>query len=212
MPQTIHTEYLAQSDTRMARLMKDIPLPEYANTYDVFEDLASCILDMRIHYAGSRAAFRYKRLKQHLSPDTPLDPELFLLRGPQIRQVLKLSYQKYDSLLAWSRHWLESDLGSLDWHAMSAEDVSELLLPVKGIGKWSVQMILLFTLEHPDIFPMGDYQLRKAMCSWYGLEEDGNLDLQLNKISEAWAPERSLATRYLLRWRETTGGAIIESI
>jgi len=165
MSQTIHSPRLAQSDARLAQLIQEVSFPDYANTYDVFEDVVSCILDMRIHYAGSRAAFRYKRLKEHLSPGTPIDPELFLVRGPHIRQVLKLSYQKYDSLLAWSRHWLESDLGSLNWLLMSAEDVSELLLPVKGIGEWSVQMILLFTLEHPDIFPIGDYQLRKAMVS-----------------------------------------------
>ena len=64
-------------------------------------------------------------------------------------------------------------------------------------------MILLFTLERHDIFPTGDYQLKKAMCEAYHLEENKSLEGKMEAIASKWSPYRGVACRYLWRWRVT---------
>ena len=62
-------------------------------------------------------------------------------------------------------------------------------------------MLLLFTLQRPDVFPLYDLGIRKAMVKLYGLTETGKeLDKRLVEIATAWQPYRSTATRYLWRW------------
>ena len=195
-----------EKDSILRDVLDVTPFPEYINTGDLFEDLASCILDMRIHYAGSNAAFRYKRLKGMIDGE-PITPDLILDMPPVIEAALKLSRQKKESLELLAKRWLE-EWHAVDWSNMSDEEVSELLQTVKGIGKWSIQMILMFTLERPDLFPNGDYQLRKAMCEVYSLDEDDKaLSDQLEEIASGWAPYRSVAVRYLWKWRREIRGS-----
>ena len=176
-------EELRKSDLILRAVIDSVDFPEYSNTHDVFEDLCSCILDMRIHYAGSNAAFRYKRLKK-LIRGASISLEFVLGKDPDYWGPLKLSRQKTESLELWAEYWLEHEPDSLDWAAMSDEEVYGLLGPIKGVSLWTVQMILLFTLERPDELPVNDYQLKKAVCEVYGYEEDKNLPKRIEAIGE----------------------------
>jgi DNA-3-methyladenine glycosylase II len=162
----------------------------------VFEDALSCILDMRIHYTPTNAAFRYKRLKAlypfELHPETEV-PE-------DVVAALKLSYQKADAWKALRAIAQRDRWPDLDWVAMPDEEVVQRLTDVPGIGLWSAQMILLFTLGRPGILPREDYQLRKAVCELYGYSEAEYAD-RIDRLIERWQPHASLAARYLYRWR-----------
>ena len=185
----------------LARIIHRIPEPLYANTHNVFEDLASCVLDMRIHYAGSKAAFRYKRFKR-LMNDAPLAPDSLGTMPREVLTELKLSRQKHETLELLGAFWRAERLDEVEWTGLTDAEVLDRLAGVKGIGEWTVQMILIFTLERPDILPMTDYQFRKAMCELYHLPEDKQLTPRIAELAEAWSPYRSLAVRYLWRWRE----------
>lgn len=78
---------------------------------------------------------------------------------------------------------------------MNDEEVIGHLTKVKGIGKWTAEMILIFTLQRPDVFSLGDLGLRTAVAKLYKIERT-NLK-KIEKISLAWSPYRSLASRYL---------------
>ena len=78
---------------------------------------------------------------------------------------------------------------------LSDEAVMEELLKLKGIGKWSAEMLLIFTLNRPDIFSLGDAGLRRAIKNLYQCETD----VEILRLAETWKPYRSLACWYL--WR-----------
>ena len=77
----------------------------------------------------------------------------------------------------------------------SDEEVKKELLKIKGIGPWSAEMFLIFSLKRPDVFSVGDLGLRTAIEKLYGIKRD-NLK-KIEKLAETWCPHRSLACRYL---------------
>jgi DNA-3-methyladenine glycosylase II len=81
---------------------------------------------------------------------------------------------------------------------LSDEEVIELLLPVRGIGRWTAQMVLIFALGRGDVLPVDDFGLRAAVQRHYGLEELPKRD-RLEELGSRWRPYRSIATWYL--WR-----------
>ena len=194
-------QQLSFQDKVLADVIAITPFPEYANTFNVYEDLLSCVMDMRIHYTPTNAAFRYKRLKK-LIDGIPITPQVMSDLPQSIIAQLKLSYQKSDGIQALNEHWNDHDLENADWSSMDSAAIHETLGAIKGIGTWTVQMIELFSLERPDILPIDDYQLRKSMSSIYGFEDDSKAKSRMKSISEAWKPYRSLAVRYLWRHRE----------
>jgi DNA-3-methyladenine glycosylase II len=91
--------------------------------------------------------------------------------------------------------------GSLPLHtldAMSDDDVIVALTQVKGIGRWTAEMFLMFRLHRPDVLPVGDLGIVKAVQKAYGLRKTPTPD-RLHEIGEAWRPYRSVACWYL--WR-----------
>jgi len=189
-------EHLRNSDPALRAVVDRLEVPLQPSTGNVFEDALSCILDMRIHYTPTNAAFRYKRLKAlypfELQPETEV-PE-------DVVAALKLSYQKTDAWKALRAIAQRDRWPDLDWVAMSDDEVARRLIGVPGIGLWSAQMILLFTLGRTEIFPREDYQLRKAVCELYGYSEADYAD-RIDRLIECWQPHSSLAARYLYRWR-----------
>lgn len=89
-----------------------------------------------------------------------------------------------------------------DWKNLSEEEVRSALKEIKGIGPWTIDMILLYTLELPDIFPADDYHLKIIMTQLYQLDPNSRLKSQMKEVAEKWSPYRSLATRYLLEWKK----------
>ena len=91
--------------------------------------------------------------------------------------------------------------GSLPLHALDAmtdDDVIVALTQVKGIGRWTAEMFLMFRLHRPDVLPVDDLGIVKAVQKAYGLRKTPSPD-RLNKIGESWRPYRSVACWYL--WR-----------
>ncbi len=87
-------------------------------------------------------------------------------------------------------------LKRLRW--LEDEEVIELLLPVRGIGRWTAEMFLIFSLGRLDVLPVGDYGLRAGVSKQYGLPELPGRDV-LHRLAEPWRPYRSIATWYI--WR-----------
>jgi DNA-3-methyladenine glycosylase II len=117
-----------------------------------------------------------------------------------------LSKAKIRSLrdLADKVHWGEVALGGLD--QLTDEEIFELLLPVHGIGPWTAQMFLIFSLGRPDVLPVADFGLRAGVQRQYKLRKlpDKN---RLMELAEPWRPYRTIATWYF--WRSL--GAVPQS-
>ena len=84
---------------------------------------------------------------------------------------------------------------------MSDAEVREALGSINGIGPWTVDMILLYTLERPDVFPAQDYHLRLVMEQLYNIGPK-RITAEMKKVAESWSPYRSFGVKYLLGWKE----------
>jgi DNA-3-methyladenine glycosylase II len=87
---------------------------------------------------------------------------------------------------------------------MSDEDIIELLTQIKGVGRWTVEMLLMFTLGREDVFAIDDYGIQVAMKKLYALEDTDKKAFRENmlKISSKWAPYRTYACMLLWRWKD----------
>lgn len=127
----------------------------------------------------------------------PKPDQILKMPDTRLRKVgLSGSKVKYIKDLAKKVHEKEVQLNRL--HKMSDEEVIEHLVQVKGIGRWTGEMFLMFSLARPDIFSHGDLGLRNAIKKLYGFKEAPTTK-QIEKIVTKWSPYRTLASRYL--WR-----------
>ncbi len=192
-------EFIYNSDEKLKEyiLNNDLSKLKINSEFTVFEDLVSCILDMQLRFRGN--AVRYKRLKKLLN-NQPITPDnIFSIRDEGIAEI-NMSRQKYQALENLTLFWEENELDKIKWQELEDEQIRQLLSQIKGIGNWTIDMILLFTLQRQDVFPIDDFHLKKAMANLYelNLENKKNLKKEMVLISQNWKPYRSTAVLYLL--------------
>ena len=88
--------------------------------------------------------------------------------------------------------------------AMSNEEIIDLLVQIKGIGRWSVEMLLMFSLGREDVFAVDDLGIQQAMCKLYKLDFENKKEMkqQMLKISAKWSPYRTYACLHLWKWKD----------
>ena len=130
-------------------------------------------------------------------------PDLLLeLDTAQLRSV-GLSGQKASYLQNVAQFFKENQLENQDWSQMSDEEIITYLTKIKGVGRWTVQMILMFTLARLDVFPVLDLGIQQGMKRLYGLDHEGKeLYKAMELIAENWRPYRSVASRYIWKWKD----------
>ena len=186
-------------DAVMARLSREIgavPIdPRRAGS--AFAHLARAILAQQISTAAARSIAR--RMTDRYG--WPWRPEHVLEANDAELRALGLSRQKASylrDLAAHTRNGLPLDRLS----RLSDERVIETLTVVKGIGRWTAEMYLMFRLGRGDVLPVDDLGIRSAMRRVYGMRALPNKD-RMRRIAEAWRPYRSIACFYLWRSLDT---------
>lgn len=103
------------------------------------------------------------------------------------------------------RFFIENKITDSRLHNMSNDEVLELLTQIKGVGKWTVEMILMFALGREDVFALDDLGLQQSVIKLYKLKETDKklLRKKIEKISLKWSPYRTYASRYLWDWKDT---------
>lgn len=144
--------------------------------------------------------------------------DLFDGREPTVRQILSVPQSQLQGI-GFSRakseyvhnvcnFFIENKITDSKLHSMENDAVIDLLTGIKGVGRWTVEMILIFTLAREDVFPMDDLGIRNAMIRLYNIKEADKKKLyeRLIRISGKWSPYRTYASCYLWRWKD--GGGI----
>ncbi|MCU0445956.1 MAG: DNA-3-methyladenine glycosylase 2 family protein [Microscillaceae bacterium] len=194
-------EHLSQ-DLILKPVIEQIKLPDYTQTEsDVYWALLESITSQQLSVKAADTIF--KRFLA-LFPDNYPSPELVMVLEMEKMRAVGLSQQKSTYLKNVAHFALDK---GLDWQTLQTKTDSEVidyLTVIKGVGKWTVEMILMFTLHRPDVFPIDDLGIQNAMVKLYNLSSTGKeLKKEMLKIAENWSPYRTLACRYLWRWRDT---------
>ena len=151
------------------------------------------------------AATIYGRLTELYGGRTPT-PEEILETDPQQLRAIGLSNAKAAYLRDLAEHIVDGELPIDDLAAMPDAKVAETLIAIKGLGRWTVDMFLMFHLGRPDVLPVGDLGIRRAMQIHYGLEELPSPS-EMERIADAWRPHRTLASLYLWESLDNRPGA-----
>jgi len=116
-------------------------------------------------------------------------------------RAVGLSRQKGSYIQNVANFWIDNKLEKTNWKQLSDIEIIDMLTEIKGVGVWTVQMLLMSTLKRPDVFPTNDLGINNAIIKRYRLRSKGKqLSKRILKISEAWSPYRSIACLYLWRW------------
>ncbi len=168
----------------------NVALPQEKKQSDYFKELCESIVSQQLSVKAARTIWlRFNELVIDVSPQN------ILQESEQSLRAVGLSRQKISYLLALSETTTSGELQFTNLNHLTDEEVVEQLCHVKGVGKWTAEMFLLFTLGRRDVFSLGDLGLRTATTRLYGpnlLKED------LERISAIWAPHRSIAS--LILW------------
>jgi DNA-3-methyladenine glycosylase II len=196
-------DHLAQ-DTVMARLIQETPSPKIFNDYadDVYLALLESIVSQQISVKAADAIF--SRFRQLFADRYPHANELLLKSADELRSA-GLSFQKINYLQSVAGFSLANPMDRAHLDPMTDEEIVQYLLPIKGVGRWTVEMLLMFVLDRPDVFPIDDLVIRQRMLLAYPEQTNGltgkSLYKVLHQIAEAWRPYRTTASRYLWRWK-----------
>ena len=139
----------------------------------------------------------YERLTALFDGRTPTPAELLAADPEKVRSA-GLSRPKVGYLRSLAEHVESGELALDRLTELPDDEVSEQLTAVKGLGQWTADMFLIFHLRRPDVLPVGDLGIRRAVERAYGLPEIPDA-AQVLEIGEPWRPHRSLASLYL--WR-----------
>ena len=188
-------------DLVLKNIINTIPEPQIISTHNVFHDLMSCILEQQIHYRSTKKIFQKMLNTASLEILTPENLPQF---EEKAFSTIKLSIGKYETILRIVEFWNENNRATnrINWQELNDEEVIEKLSSIKGIGKWTIDMILLYTLQRPNVFPYDDSHLKEIMVKLYCLDPNVKLKAQMIDISNTWGEHKSLAVKYLLAWKE----------
>jgi DNA-3-methyladenine glycosylase II len=140
--------------------------------------------------------------------------ELYNRREPTARQILDtpaetfrnigFSNAKASYVHNVCRFFIDNKITDAQLYKMNNEEVIALLTQIKGVGKWTVEMILMFTLGREDVFALDDLGLKQGVIKLYNLKETDKKVLikKIEKISSKWSPYRTYASRYLWNWKD----------
>ncbi|MFD1143065.1 DNA-3-methyladenine glycosylase family protein [Larkinella insperata] len=202
-------------DAILKQIIESTPAPKIAFEYvedparnRIYLALLESIVSQQISVKAADSIFaRFLAL----FPDGYPHPEQLLAKTPEELRTAGLSGQKGRYLQSVAEFALQNPMTNAHLDPMTDEEIVQYLLPIKGVGRWTVEMLLMFVLDRPDVFPIDDLVIRQKMVLAYGLTETGRpLYKRLHEIAGAWRPHRSLASRYLWRWKP--GGGTREAL
>jgi DNA-3-methyladenine glycosylase II len=163
---------------------------------DHYGALVRSITGQQLSVLAARAI--YGRLTARFDGRAPTPQEILADDPDELRAAAGLSRAKVSYLRSLAEHVISGELELARLDELPDEEVIAELVAVKGLGLWTAQMFLMFHLERPDVLPVGDLGIRRAIERAYGL--DGLPDAAtMEEIAEPWRPHRTLACRYL--WR-----------
>ena len=183
---------LKEIDVNMRKIIDLYEFPALTTRGDIFFTLIRSIVGQQISVKAADTV--WNKLAKEFEE---ISPEIIFSMDKDVMRNCGISGRKIEYMKSVSEKWLNG-YDQINWHGLSDELVISKLVEIRGIGKWTAEMILIFTLMRQDIFPMGDIGAIRALEKIYN--EGEKMDKkQIEEIVVKWKPWRTIATWYL--WR-----------
>ena len=193
-------EYLVDNDRRLKTVTTRCPFPRSRKNTDIYMALLSSIVSQQLSVKAADTIFN--RFLDLYPGRYPQPEQLVKTRSTRLRAA-GLSKQKSQYLKNVAGFALQDN--GLDYDYLRAKTDDELishLTQIKGVGRWTVEMLLMFTLDRKDVFPVDDLGIQQAIKRLYKLDQEGReLKQKMSAIAENWKPYRSIVCKYLWHWK-----------
>lgn len=160
---------------------------------DPFLTLARSIVGQQISVAAAQTV--WNRFEAKVKKVTP--KKVLMTQAQELREA-GLSMRKVEYIQDLARHFQEGGLSKAVWHHLDDEEVIEQLTAIRGIGRWTAEMFLIFNLMRPNILPLDDIGLLRGISLNYFSGEKISRH-EAREVAQNWEPWRTVATWYL--WR-----------
>lgn len=193
-------KHLRKSDRRIASIIDRFgAISRDWSPDDPYEAMVESFVFQQI--SGSAAESILKKFKKLYGGRLP-KPKQFL-KTPESRvRGAGISPQKYTYIRNLCERIVDGDLDLESLHRLPDEEVIAVLDDLKGVGRWTAEMFLMFNLKRIDVFPFDDLGIRKAVMKVYGLGHMPNRE-KMEALSEKWRPYRSMAALYLWKSQDS---------
>ena len=184
---------LIKKDKHLGKIIKNYPKDFLFSKSDPFYTLSRSIVGQQISVKAAQAVWdRLEKKIKIVNPKIIRDTHYMTMKS------CGLSKQKIKYLNCLAIAFLEKNVNPNAWKKMSDDLIIQELIQIKGIGRWTAEMYLIFNLCRPDVFPLDDVGLIKGICNCYNLRYPISREHAI-KLSRNWKPWRSVATWYF--WR-----------
>jgi DNA-3-methyladenine glycosylase II len=189
-----------RKDKKLAGVIEKVGTLKLEKHDDLYLGLMRSIVGQQLSVKA--AATIWGRFLDLFPERYPHDKLLMKLDVEKLRAV-GLSYQKAGYIQNIARFAKEETLDYAKLKKLDDEDLIVYLTQIKGVGRWTTEMILMFTLGRENVLPLDDLGIQVAMSRLYKLEGDKkSLKIQMQKKAEIWEPYRTLACKYLWRYKD----------
>ncbi|MEO8456244.1 MAG: DNA-3-methyladenine glycosylase [Chloroflexota bacterium] len=190
--------HVRRRDPILKRLIDKVGPYELESRRGSHKSLARAIFFQQLAGPAARAIMGRVLVALEADEDTWYEPARFLQATDEQLRTAGLSRMKITYLRDLADKFASGALTEDEFHDLNDEEVIKRVTEVKGIGRWTAEMFLMFSLGRPDIMPVDDLGVRNGMKIVYGLDEPPKAD-KMREIAEPWAPYRSVGTWYM--WR-----------
>ena len=179
-------------DVKLKSLIEKYPKPKFSPNKNYFDALSKSIIYQQL--SGKVAKIIYNRFLSLFVNEIPDPAQYQKLENINLKNI-GLSKQKISYISNVSLFFL-SDENNIQFETDSESDITQKLILIKGIGQWTIDMFMMFTLCKTDVLPVGDLGIKKAFMELYHLKEYPSISF-MKKKAENWQPYRTIACCYL---------------
>ncbi len=188
-------KHFKKVDKILHKASMEFEIENLAPSKDLFEDIVWTIIGQQL--SGRAADTIFERFRK-LFPKGKVSAKKIIALSDETMRGRGLSGAKARALKSLSEHIISGQLKLKELEKLSDADVTTALTAVKGIGPWTAQMILMFSLARPDIFSKGDLGLRKGFMALYKMKNPPS-EKKMDSVTILWSPYRTYAAKVL--WR-----------
>jgi DNA-3-methyladenine glycosylase II len=185
---------LARRDPVMGAIMRAHPKVFMTRRGEAFMTLARAICGQQISVKAAQSVWN----RVCICLEQKITPQAVVASKRKNLRACGLSDRKTEYIADLAQHFVDGKIHARDWPQMSDEEIIAELTDVRGIGRWTAEMFLMFNLLRPDVLPLGDLGLQKGIRVAYFRNRKVSLKT-MKKLGDRWRPWRSVATWYL--WR-----------
>ncbi|MFN2458298.1 MAG: DNA-3-methyladenine glycosylase [Chitinophagaceae bacterium] len=195
-----YRNYLSK-DKKLKKLIDEQPPIKLKFRKNICLRLCASIMSQQL--STKVAEVIYKRFLQLYDGEEPTPQQIVATPFDKLRAV-GLSNAKTQYVLNVAQFAIDHKLDDKSLKKMSNDEIIDLLTQIKGVGRWTVEMLLMFTLGREDVFAIDDYGIQSSMKRVYILNDINKKEFreELLKISDKWSPYRTYACLHLWHWKD----------